>query len=143
MVKQYKATVFIPTWYGEKYLDELLSAVFNQNAPFDFEVLVYDTSSGDATPAILKEFAKKHDNFRHKTITKAEFGHGKTRQAAARDSKSEFMVYLSQDATPANEYWLYEMIKPFEISQNIVAVLGRQIPRQHAFPLLRGEINAV
>ena len=136
-----KATVFIPTWFGEQYLDEVLKAVFRQKVPFNFEVLIYDTSSKDSTPEIIKKYAKKHANFRHKTITKEEFGHGKTRNAAAHDAKGEIVVYISQDVTPAHNRWLYEITKPFELNENIVGVIGKQDPRPHCFPLLKSEIR--
>ena len=138
-----KATVFIPTWFGEEYLDELLNNVFHQEVEFDYEVLIYDTSSTDSTQDIIKKYAKKHNNLRYKVITKDEFGHGKTRQAAAEDAKGEFIVYLSQDATPADKNWLREMVAPFSLNEKVVAVLGKQEPRAHAFPLLKYEIRAV
>ena len=143
MSRQYKATVFIPTWFGEKYIEELLTMVLSQQTDFKYEVLIYDTSSADKTPDIIQKFVNKHDNVRFKSITKDKFGHGKTRQAAAKDAKGEIVVYLSQDARPAHDRWLHEIVKPFDLSEKIVGVIGRQEPRHHAFPLLKYEIWAV
>jgi rhamnosyltransferase len=137
------ATVFIPTYFGEQYLDELLKQVFKQDVDFKFEVLIYDTSSTDRTPEIINKYAARHKNLRYKTITKAEYGHGKTRRDAAYDAKGDIVVYLSQDATPAHDRWLYEMVKPFELNERIVGVLGKQEPRPNAFPLLKNEVKAV
>lgn len=136
-------TVFIPTYFGEEYLDKLLKMVFKQKIDKTYEVLIYDTSSKDKTPQIIKKYAKKHKNLRYKTITKQEYGHGKTRAAAAHDAKGDIVVYLSQDATPAHKHWLYEMVKPFEISDKIIGVMGKQDPRPTAFPLLKREIKSV
>lgn len=138
-----KVTVFIPTWYGEQYLDEVLSSVFAQKVPFKYEVLIYDTSSTDSTPDIIKKYATLHKNLRYKTITKEEFGHGRTRNAAAYDAKGEIVVYISQDVTPAHDRWLYEIVKPFEISERIIGVMGKQDPRPYCFPLLKSEIKSV
>ncbi len=140
---QVKVTIFIPTWFGEQYLDEVFDRVFKQKVPYSFEVLVYDTSSTDKTPKIIEKYAKLHKNMRHKTITKAEYGHGKTRAAAALDAKGEIIIYISQDATPAHDRWLYEMVKPFELNEKIVGVMGKQDPRPHCFPLLKSEIRTV
>lgn len=142
-MSQLKATVFIPTWFGEQYLDEVLESIFKQEVPFQYEVLIYDTSSKDRTPEIIEKYAKKHKNLRHKTITKDEFGHGKTRNAAAYDAKGDIVVYISQDVTPAHNKWLYEMVKPFEMNERIVGVMGKQDPRPHCFPLLKSEIRSV
>lgn len=141
--REIKATVFVPTWFGERYLEEMLTSIFAQRVDFEYEVLVYDTSSTDRTPEIIADFAKRHKNMRHKTITKQEFSHGATRQRAAEDAKGEFVVYITQDATPAHDRWLHEMIKPFEINPKIVGVMGKQIPRAHCIPMLKSEITAV
>lgn len=143
MIEQPYVTVFIPTYFGEQYLDELFERVFSQKVNFTYEVLVYDTSSTDRTPEIIRKYAAKHDNLRYKTITKAEYGHGKTRRDAAYDAKGEIVVYLSQDATPAHDRWLYEMVKPFELNDKVAGVLGKQDPRPNTFPLLKHEIRAV
>lgn len=141
MATDIKATVFIPTWFGEQYLDEVLKSIFRQKTTFAFEVLIYDTSSKDKTPQIIEKYAKKHENLRHKTITKEEFGHGKTRNAAAHDARGEIVVFISQDVTPAHNKWLYEIVKPFDLNDKIVGVIGKQDPRPHCFPLLKTEIR--
>ena len=38
-------TVFIPTYFGEDYLEDLFTMVFRQKIDKSYEVLVYDTSS--------------------------------------------------------------------------------------------------
>lgn len=136
-------TIFIPTYFGEDYLEDLFKMVFRQKIDKSYEVLVYDTSSTDRTPKIIEKYAKKHKNMRYKTITKEEYGHGKTRAAAAHDAKGDIVVYLSQDAIPAHDRWLYEMVKPFEISPKIIGVMGKQDPRPKTFPLLKREIISV
>jgi rhamnosyltransferase len=143
MANNIKATIFIPTWQAEPYLNDLLRAVFWQKVSFDFEVLIYDTSSTDKTPAIIAKYMKKYKNIRMKTITKEEFGHGRTRNAAAHDAKGEIVVYLSHDAIPAYRTWLYEIVAPFEISPKIVGVMGKQIPRHKCVPLQKYEIQSV
>lgn len=143
MAKKYDITVFIPTYFGEKYLDNILKMVFSQKIDKTFEVLIYDTSSKDSTPKIIEKYAKKYDNLRWKTITKEEYGHGKTRAAAAFDAKGDIVVYLSQDATPQNRRWLYEMVKPFELNDKVMGVLGKQVPWPTAPPVLKYEIRNV
>ena len=143
MAKKYDITVFIPTYFGEKYLDNILKMVFSQKIDKTFEVLIYDTSSKDSTPKIIEKYAKKYDNLRWKTITKEEYGHGKTRAAAAFDAKGDIVVYLSQDATPQNKRWLYEMVKPFELNDKVMGVLGKQVPWPTAPPVLKYEIKKV
>lgn len=142
-MSNFKATVFIPTWFGIDYIEALLKAVVRQKLDQPFEILIYDTSSTDGTQEVIKKFVDTHENIRWRVLTKAEYGHGRTRQRAAEDANGEIVVYLSQDAIPAHDKWLYEMIKPFEINDKIVAVMGKQQPRNNAFPLLKYEIQKV
>ncbi|HMI09806.1 MAG TPA: glycosyltransferase family 2 protein [Candidatus Saccharimonadales bacterium] len=136
-----KATIFIPTWQAEPYLNDILRSVFRQKVDFEFEVLIFDTSSTDKTPEIIEKYKKKHKNLRTKTITKAQFGHGKTRNEAAREANGEIVVYLSHDAIPSHDYWLHEMVAPFKISPDIIGVTGKQIPRHKCVPLQKYEIR--
>jgi rhamnosyltransferase len=57
-------------------------------------------------------------------------------------ANGEIVVYLSHDAIPAHGRWLHEMVRPFEINDKIVGVMGKQIPRAHCIPMLKTEINS-
>ncbi|MFQ9338632.1 MAG: glycosyltransferase family 2 protein, partial [Varibaculum sp.] len=132
-----KATVFIPTYYGEDNLDELFTALHKQKVDFEYEILVIDTSSKDRTPEIIKSWEPRFQHFRYETITKPEFSHGRVRQQAAEKARGEYVVYLTQDATPAHDRWLYEIIQPLERFPQVVGVMGKQDPRATALPLLK------
>lgn len=136
-------TVFLPTYYGEEYLDEVLSRVFAQEVDFEYEVVVRDTCSGDKTPEIIQKYLAKHNNMRYQTIEKKDYIHGKVRRDAAYDAKGEIVVYLSQDAIPAHNKWLYEIVKPFELNDKIAGVVGKQDPRPNCVPMLKNEIRSV
>lgn len=139
-----KATVFIPTYNGDKYLGDILKMIFKQDVDFIYDVLIIDSGSTDKTLAIINEYKKKYSNILSlHQISKNDFGHGKTRNLAARMAKGEYIVFLSHDAIPATKRWLYEMIKPFELNEKIVGVTGKQVPRPKCVPLLKYEINAV
>lgn len=140
---KYKASVVIPTYNGEAYIKDVLKAVFTQKYEGGYEVLVIDSGSTDATLDIVTVFDKKHANMRLHQIPNSEFGHGKTRQMAAGMAKGEFVVYLSHDAIPAHEYWLYEMTRPFDIDDRIVAIMGKQAPRHNCPPTIKYDIVSV
>ena len=144
MANQIKATVFIPVYNGENdHLEETLTALYNQKTDFEWNVLIIDSGSSDNSVKIIRKFHHKYNNLTLKEIDKSEYSHGGTRQLAAEISDGEYMVYLSQDAVPYNQNWLTEMLKPFEISEKIVAVLARQKPRDYCFPAMKYDINAV
>lgn len=135
-----KATVFIPTYFGEDNLEELFGALSVQEVDFEYEVLVIDTSSTDRTPEIISKWQHKFNNFRYETILKKDFSHGLVRQQAAEMARGEYIVYLTQDATPAHKRWLYEIIQPLERFPQVAGVMGKQDPRPNALPLLKEEI---
>lgn len=139
----YKATVFIPTYNGEVHLRAIFEGLLTQETDFEFEVLVIDSGSRDNTLSIVEEYKDRLPHFRFEAIPNTEYGHGKTRNQAAHMARGEIVVYLSHDAVPAHNRWLYEMVKPFEINEKIIGVMGKQIPRPHCIPLLKYEIRAV
>ena len=131
--------MFIPTFNGEDYLEDLLSSVLSQEIPLQYDVLIIDSGSSDSTLDIIKNFptVKLHE------IPNAEFGHGKTRNLAASMSSADYMVYLSQDAVPANNHWLEAMVEPFIINSDVVAVFGKQVPRPHSDAPTKREVSTV
>lgn len=132
-------TVFIPTYNAEPYLEEVLTAIYAQKIDKAYEVLIIDSGSTDKTLETIKKFPK----VRVHEIPNEEFGHGKTRQLAAEMANGEIIVYLSHDATPSHNRWLYEITKPFGLNPDIAGVMGKQIPRLHCFPMMKYEINSV
>lgn len=135
-----RATVAILTFNGEDYLRDILAAIrTQQNVGGEVEVLVIDSGSTDSTLAIVAEFPE----VRLHQIPNSEFGHGRTRNLAAQLATGEYVVYLTHDAVPADDFWLEGMLKPFDLVPGVVGVVGRQIPRPDCFPLLKYEIRRV
>jgi len=134
------ATVFIPTFNGEKYLDRLLCAVEAQIFAGNFEILIIDSGSTDRTLEIIAA----HPSVRLVQIPQAEFGHGKTRNQAAYLARGSNIAYLSHDAIPVGEHWLSTLLEPLDpAGLDCVAVVGRHVARADCFPLLKYEIEGV
>lgn len=137
-------TVFIPTFNGETYLERLLTAVENQDFTGQFEILIIDSGSTDATLEIIA----RHPFVRLVRIPQSDFGHGKTRNDAARQARGRVVAYLSHDALPADESWLRHLVEPLSASSkprrgDCVAVFGRQVARSTCFPSLKYEIDGI
>jgi rhamnosyltransferase len=133
------ASIVIPTFNGEKYLREILTASLAQRIDGAVEVLVIDSGSTDATLAIVESFPE----VRLHQIPNSEFGHGRTRNLAAQLSGGEFVAFLTHDAIPATDRWLHELLAPFSIDPRIVGVMGKQLPRPTCFPLMKYDIQGV
>jgi len=132
----------MPTFNGDKYLAESIEAILNQELPkgYSLEVLVTDSGSTDKTLEILEQYQSK---LQLTKIPNSEFGHGKTRSQAAHIAKGEFILFLSQDATPAHYRWIINMIEPFFISDSVGCVFGKQNPRPDAAATIKREVSSV
>lgn len=130
-------TVAILTFNGERYLREILSAVSAQAYDGEVETLVIDSGSTDATLAIIAEFP----HVQLHQIPNSEFGHGKTRNLAANLATGEYLVFLTHDAIPADQFWLAELVGPLARFPDVVAVLGKQVPRPDCVPIMKYEIR--
>lgn len=132
-----RATVAILTYNGEAYLGKILERLRKQEFEGGFEVLVIDSGSTDRT----LEIVRNHPEVRLIEIPNTEFGHGKTRNLAAREARGEFVAYLTHDAVPGDKHWLAELIEPFDRIPAVKAVMGKQVARGKAFPLQRYDIH--
>lgn len=132
-------TVAILTFNGAAYLRQILDAVFAQKFDGVIDVLVIDSGSTDGTLEIVADFSE----VRLVAIPNSEFGHGKTRNLAAQLARGKFIAYLTHDAVPTSENWLYELLKPFSLDPKTVLVTGKQAPRARCFPLMKYEIQGV
>lgn len=140
--KQKYVSVFIPTYNGLPYVTESIDAVLRQELPEDYslELLVIDSGSTDGTVEALKRYGEK---IRLLEIPNSEFSHGGTRDKAARLAKGEYVLFLSQDATPLHNRWLINMIEPFFLSPNVGCVYGAQRPRPNAAATIKREVATV
>lgn len=140
MTEKMLATIAILTYNGQDYLRRILESLRVQtDVVGEVEVLVIDSGSTDSTLAIIDDFPE----VRLHCIPNSDFQHGRTRNLAAQLAQGEFVVYLTHDAVPIGEHWLASMLAPFSISDDVVAVVGKQVPRAHCFPLLKYEIRGV
>ena len=119
-------SVIIPTLNAGKTLKELLGALMDQDYPIE-GILVVDSSSDDETMQICCQY----QGVRVISIPKEEFDHGRTRDMALRQSKSDLIVFLTQDAVPADETFIRKLIAPLSDCSIAVSV-GRQLPNQDA-----------
>lgn len=138
--KKIDATVFIPTFNGEKYLERILSALESQDYEGNYEILIIDSGSTDSTLDIIA----RHSEVKLVQISQKAFGHGKTRNRAAELARGKYIAYLSHDAVPIGEKWLTNILAPLDPEgENCVGVAGKHIARSNCSPLLKYEISGV
>jgi rhamnosyltransferase len=119
-------SVIIPTYTAGNVLDRLLLSLKKQEVVN--EIIIIDSSSSDNTGIIAKDH-----NAKFISIEKKDFNHGATRNVAALHAQGDIIVFMTQDAHPFDQSCIERLIKPLEMD-SIVAVYGRQTPREEAMP---------
>ena len=128
---EYSVTVVIPTRNAGPRLSELLESLREQTVG-PVPVLVADSESTDETVESAERGGCKVI-----AINRADFDHGTTRNLAVSHTRSEYVVFLTQDAIPADTEMIAELIRPMKADSSIAICYGRQLPRAGARPLER------
>jgi glycosyltransferase involved in cell wall biosynthesis len=100
-------SIVILTKNGGELFKQSIKKIFSQKISCPFEVVVVDSSSTDGTLEFLKTYP-----IRLFEIKEEEFSFGTTRDYAFGKAQGRYIVTISQDVVPANEYWLEQMISP-------------------------------
>jgi rhamnosyltransferase len=125
------ASVLIPTRNPGPAMREVLDAIFAQRVDFGFEVIIVDSTSRNADVELMRSFPVQLQQ-----IPASEFGHGRTRNLLATLAEGRVLLYLSQDAEPADPDWMRTLVEP--LADPVVAgCYAQQIPRANADPLIR------
>ncbi len=124
-----RISVIIPTLNGAEYIVNLIDK-FNSQTIRPDEIVVVDSESDDNTV----ELCRNYDNVRVIEILRKDFNHGGTRDMALRTCNSDFVLFTTQDAVPNNEFYIENLLKPFE-DDNVAIASGRQIAREDAWQM--------
>lgn len=69
-------------------------------------------------------------------IKKSEFDHGASRNLGAADSRADVLLFMTQDAIPADEYMIEHLVNYLQ-KEKTVAVYARQLPYENCSDLER------
>jgi rhamnosyltransferase len=116
-------SISILTKNEERNIGSCLEAVFSQKFSGEFEVVLVDSGSTDATVEIARRFP-----IRIEQIPAEAFHHARTRNLAASLGKGRIQLNLSGDAVPASNVWLNKMMANFD-DPDVGAAYGRQLPK--------------
>lgn len=121
-----RTALIIPTRNAGFFLDRQLPALAAQTLKVD-EFFVVDSSSTDNTAQRYQEAGARVEQ-----INPADFNHSGTRRWASQQVKSELLIYLTQDAIPADPK-AFEHLRDELLSDSTHgAAYGRQLPHPGA-----------
>ncbi|MDA8388210.1 MAG: glycosyltransferase family 2 protein [Nitrospiraceae bacterium] len=124
-----RISVIIPTLEAAGGIGGLIAAVRAQTFEAA-EIIVVDSSSTDGTARMARELGARVE-----VIPREKFDHGGTRTLAAKMAVGEILVFLTQDALPADDRSLENLVEPLREDKGIAASYGRQLPNPDATPL--------
>jgi len=124
-------SIIIPTLNADVNFCKLLDALGSQTLKAK-EILIIASNYNDGTA----ELAKSH-GCKITQINKHDFDHGTTRNLGVVQTNSEFVIFLTQDAIPADKYTIAELIKPLQDDSKIAICYGRQLSEPNAHPIER------
>jgi glycosyltransferase EpsH len=87
-------TFIIPVFNVEKYIKKCLSSIIAQKNP-DWEVIIIDDGSTDASASICKSFIEKHSNIR--IVSQKNQGQGIARNTGMRLAQGRFICFVDPD----------------------------------------------
>ena len=74
-------------------------------------------------------------------ISPSDFGHGRTRNLLASLSCGEFLVFITQDARPANPQWLYQLVEACDSAPDVAGAFGPHIAHPEARHVTQRELQ--
>lgn len=118
------ADVLIPAYRPGDSFEELLGRLKAQSVPVG-RIIIMNTEEA----YFPKELSERYegDGLEVHHLTKAEFDHGGTRDQGMRLSGADVVICMTQDAMPADQELIQNLLKPFEDPQ-VWAAYARQLP---------------
>lgn len=97
-----KISVVVPVYNAEKYLKKCVESVIAQTYT-DWEMILVDDGSKDASADIVDEYAGKDTRIR--AIHQKNAGPGMARNAGIRNALGEYIVFLDSDDMVTPDYF--------------------------------------
>ena len=116
--------VLIPVYRPEGKLSELQKRLKMQNYPIHRVILMNTEEKHFPT-----ELTGIWDRVEVYHLAKEEFDHGGTRDRGVRMSTADLVLCMTQDAMPADETLIEELVKPFD-DPEVWAAYARQLPNE-------------
>ncbi len=121
--EEIKADVIIPTYRPGKEFETLLERLGAQTL-LPEKIVIMNTEEEYWNPAWEEKFPSLEVHH----IRKSDFDHGGTRREGEGYCTGDYLVYMTQDALPADIFLLENLIRPIR-EKGAAASYARQIPR--------------
>lgn len=121
--------IIIPAYKPDQKFLTLIKQLEHQSVPVG-RIIVMNTEQKYFDRLIYgSSFQKDYHNVIVKHVSKREFDHGKTRNQGVRCSDADYFVMMTQDAVPADEYVVEELLKQLH-EERVAVAYARQLANE-------------
>jgi glycosyltransferase involved in cell wall biosynthesis len=108
-----KIAAIVPTRNRAETVSTCIDSLLNQTLPSDeFEIIIVDNSSTDATKAVVERFSKQSGGHVRYILSK-EVGSHHARNVGAKAASAEILAYTDDDAI-CDSHWLEALLEAYE-----------------------------
>lgn len=132
--KMYRVDVIIPTYKPDKSLFYILDMLQKQTIKPETIIIMNTEEKYFHQLVYGSDFSKKNKDIKVYHHSKLEFDHAATRNRGVARSKADYFVMMTQDAEPADEYLLENLLKPL-VEKRAAVSYARQLPKADCNPM--------
>lgn len=119
----------IPVYKPQQEFLKLLAMIKRQTSPVH-KIIIMNTEKKYWDEFVGKnKDVEQYDNLEIHHISKEEFDHGNTRNQGISYSSAEYILLMTQDAIPNNEFLVEKLLESFENGQ-VALAYARQLPKE-------------
>lgn len=125
---QYSVDAILLTYKPQKQVMELIRALEEQTYPIR-KIIIMNTEERYFYNLFYGTgFLEKYKNIEIHHLSEKEFDHGRTRAKAVQYSKSDIFVCMTQDAMPADDRLIQNLVEALTGQEKIAVAYARQLP---------------
>ena len=128
--------VIIPVYRPDEKLGQLIERLNHQTKKPE-HIWFLQTMEGTEEDEKVQRLLEQAERGRIILVKKQEFDHGGTRNLGASHSRSDYMLFMTQDAVPADDVLLETLIRHMDSDEGIAAAYARQLPGGDVGPVER------
>lgn len=122
-----KVDVIIPVYKPDQGFLTLLEKLEAQDVPVN-RIIIMNTEQKYLDRLLYGTvLERKYHNITVKHLSKREFDHGRTRNQGVRQSDADVFVMMTQDAVPADEYLIEQLLEGLR-GEKVAVSYARQLP---------------
>lgn len=115
----------IPVYQPGKEFEELLERLSHQTHPLN-KIILMNTGEAPWKEAV----EEKYPGCEVHLLKKEQFDHGRTRHEATGFSDADYLLFMTQDAVPQDEFLVERLLESFSWEPGIGAAYARQLPKK-------------